>query len=106
MLLHHVFGSFIDCASKFFDIQFKWRKTSADILRLRHTKRVQVAPCKSNGEVIGDIFDGEARILSKDEAKTLMDERKFGVNLIVRLFFYILEILGRGTTVYLEVTVA
>jgi uncharacterized protein len=73
--------------------------------RIRNTGRVMVAPCKANGEVLGEAADGQARLLSAEEGKRAngLLNRKYGV--MKRLFDLVHVVRGQvKQRVYLEIS--
>jgi PPOX class probable F420-dependent enzyme len=66
------------------------RGDSGKVKRLRHNKAVQVAPCKMDGEVIGDWFAGEATFVESEEAvksiKSLFDEKYGAISRLTNVF--------------------
>lgn len=79
--------------------------TTGKMKRLKHTKHVQIAPCKHDGTVTGIVIDAQARILSDGEKQALFDAGVLRLNLIMR-FFNFLRNLRAGGNVYLEISTA
>lgn len=82
-------------------------ETAGKLKRLRHTARVEVAPCTARGEVTGGTVAGTARILPESERaraeKILV--RKYGWQ--KRMFNVFLALRGRWKTMqYIEIAPA
>ncbi len=60
---------------------FTTETRSGKVKRLRRNPKVRVAPCKVNGELLGDWHNGTARFLSGDEILVVekMFSRKYGL---------------------------
>lgn len=74
------------------------------VKRIRNQPQVLVAPCKVNGEVVGEAVTGIARVLDADSGQyaNRLLTRKYG--LFKRLFDLVHRITGRyATRVYLEI---
>ncbi len=71
--------------------------------RLKHTKQVQIAPCKHDGTITGEVVDAEARILDEEVVRELFNSGILKLNLIMR-FFNFLRNLRAGGNVYLEIS--
>lgn len=77
--------------------------TTGKMKRLKHTKHVQIAPCKHDGTITGEVVDAEARILDETEVQELFNSGILNLNLIMR-FFNFLRDLRAGGNVYLEIS--
>lgn len=77
---------------------------SGKVKRLRHTPRVELAPCDSRGTVLGSAVRGQARILSSDEAASRRPYLRFRAGKLLMFFFNRLRALRQGGTIYLEIT--
>lgn len=77
--------------------------TTGKMKRLKHTKHVQIAPCKHDGTITGKVVDAEARILDEKEVQELFNVGILKLNLIMR-FFNFLRDLRAGGNVYLEIS--
>ncbi len=71
--------------------------------RLKHTKYVQIAPCKHDGTITGEVVEAEARILDEEVVQDLFNSGILKLNLIMR-FFNFLRVLRAGGNVYLEIS--
>lgn len=54
-------------------LYFYTRSDSGKLKRIRHTRRVQLAPCDMRGRVTGAISTGQARILEGTEAAEIAE---------------------------------
>ncbi len=73
--------------------------------RIRNNGMVVTAPCKANGEVLGESAEGRARLLSAEEGKRAngLLNRKYGV--MKRLFDLMHVVRGQvNQRVYLEIS--
>jgi hypothetical protein len=60
--------------------------TSGKVKRLRHPPRVRIAPCKANGDPVGEWVDAEARIISDlalEKRVSQLKQKKYGVQKIL-----------------------
>ncbi|MBX3084917.1 MAG: PPOX class F420-dependent oxidoreductase [Anaerolineae bacterium] len=73
------------------------------IKRLRHNPHIQITPCDWKGNPLGDTFDAQARILSKNESRTVSKRAKFGVPAPVMFIFNRLRDLREGGNIYVEI---
>ncbi len=74
------------------------------VKRIRNQPQVMVAPCKANGEVLGEAVAGMARVLDADSGQhaNRLLTRKYGV--FKRLFDLVHRVTGRyATRVYIEI---
>lgn len=73
------------------ELCFTTEAGSAKVKRMRRNSMVSVAPCKVNGELVGDWYPGKARFLSAVEIPMVKKAyaRKYGVQ---KMFF---DLLGR-----------
>jgi PPOX class probable F420-dependent enzyme len=66
------------------------RGDSGKVKRLRHNKQVKVAPCKMDGQVIGDWAPGSASFVESEEAvqvlKSLFDDKYGAVSRLTNMF--------------------
>jgi uncharacterized protein len=66
------------------------RADSGKVKRMRHNQSVQVAPCKMDGEVIGEWYPGEASFVESAEAlqeiKSLFDEKYGAISRLTNVF--------------------
>ena len=62
------------------ELCFTTEATSAKVKRIRREPSVKVAPCKVNGELLGDWYPGKARFVSADEKPAIekVYSRKYG----------------------------
>lgn len=68
------------------ELCFTTEARSGKVKRLRRNPAVRVAPCKVNGELVGDWHPGTARFLSEDEIPMVkrIYSRKYGIQ---KVFF-------------------
>jgi PPOX class probable F420-dependent enzyme len=74
------------------ELCFTTEPASGKVKRMRRDPRVRVAPCKVNGELLGDWHDGKARFLSPEEIPAVekVYSRKYGIQ---KMFF---DLFGRA----------
>jgi len=74
------------------ELCFTTEAASGKVKRMRRDPRVRVAPCKVNGEMLGDWHDGQARFLSAEEIPAVEKaySRKYGFQ---KMFF---DLFGRA----------
>jgi uncharacterized protein len=82
--------------------------SSGKVRRIRHTTRVTVAPCKANGELLGEAFEARARIIEDAAERKRADDlltQKYG--LMKRLFLLLGRLRGAkdADRAYLEISV-
>lgn len=69
--------------------------TSGKVKRIRHTQRVTLAQCTARGKVTGDVFEGQARIVTDIEeifiAKGAL-HRKYGFKR--QAFYFAMNLIG------------
>jgi PPOX class probable F420-dependent enzyme len=78
--------------------------TTGKIKRLRHTSRVELGPCDSQGTMLGPTLAGQARILSRDEAAHLKPHLKLHAPAVLMFVFNLLRDLRQGGNIYLEIS--
>lgn len=86
------------------ELCFTTETRSGKVKRLRRDPAVRVAPCKVNGELLGDWYSGTARFLSAEETP-LVDKifsRKYGFQ---KFLFGLLGKLQRRERVFLGIRV-
>lgn len=74
------------------------------VKRIQNNPQVQIAPCKSNGSLIGDVkWNGSARIMSAAEEETAKQafKSKYG---FMKSLFNLLGKVRRKQRIYLELT--
>jgi PPOX class probable F420-dependent enzyme len=80
------------------------RGDSGKVKRLRHNQAIKVAPCKMDGQVIGDWFDAEGSFVESEETlkavKGLFDEKYGAISRITNLF----SRMQRKKRVFIKVT--
>jgi PPOX class probable F420-dependent enzyme len=68
---------------------------SGKVKRIRHTPRVTLAPCTIRGKVIGDVTEGQARIV-KDTTEIFKARgalhRKYGLQR--QIFYFVMELVA------------
>jgi len=72
--------------------------------RVRNNSRVRIAPCKFNGDVLGEWIDAEAAIVTDDALRQHIDAlltSKYG---LLKRFFDLLGRFSKGEKGYLHVT--
>jgi hypothetical protein len=74
------------------------------IKRLKHTTRVQIAPCDRHGTNLGATIDGQAHILPDRVAQALRPQLKFKAPTFVMFLFNRLRELRSGGNVYVEIS--
>jgi hypothetical protein len=72
------------------------------VKRIRHTSRVEVAPCTARGEVLGESLEAQARELTQEEGKRADRalSRKYGLQ---KFLFDIAGKLSGTKRTYLEI---
>lgn len=80
------------------------RGDSGKVKRLRHNSVMKVAPCKMDGQVIGDWFDAEGSFVESEESlkaiKQLFDEKYGPISRLTNLF----SRMQRKKRVFIKVT--
>lgn len=82
--------------------------SSGKVKRIRHTPRVQLAPCSQNGKTLyGPYVDGVARVMAPDEYRTakIALNQKYGLQKSAIDFLLVLSGRDRDST-YLEIVPA
>ena len=84
---------------------FTTETRSGKVKRLRRNPKVRVAPCKVNGELLGDWHNGTARFLSGDEILVVekMFSRKYGLQ---KYWFDLLGRLQRRERLFIAIQLA
>ena len=87
------------------ELCFTTETRSGKVKRLRRNPKVRVAPCKVNGELLGDWHDGTARFLSGDEILVVekMFSRKYGLQ---KYWFDLLGRLQRRERLFIAIQLA
>lgn len=66
------------------------RGDSGKVKRLKHNQKIKVAPCRMDGEVIGDWFDAEGSFVESEEVmnviKGLFDQKYGAISRITNMF--------------------
>ncbi len=75
------------------------------IKRLKNNPDVEFAPCDQRGNVLGAVVQGQARILSQEESKTMRSQIKFHAPAPVMFMFNRLRDWRAGGNAYIEITV-
>lgn len=86
------------------ELCFTTEAGSGKVKRLRINQLVKVAPCRVNGELVGDWYPARARFMSSDEtgpAKKAFT-RKYG---IVKLFFDLMGAFRKSERVFIALKV-
>lgn len=84
------------------ELCFTTEARSGKVKRLRRKPAVRVAPCKVNGEPLGDWHPGMARFLTADEIPEVKKiySKKYGVQ---KIFFDLLGIFQRQERLFIAV---
>jgi len=85
------------------ELCFTTEAASGKVKRLRCNSRVMVAPCRVNGELLGDWHPARARFMMAEETAVVKNEysRKYGV---IKLFFDLMGIFRRVDRVFIALT--
>jgi uncharacterized protein len=66
------------------------RGDSGKVKRLKHNQKIKVAPCRMDGEVIGNWFDAEGSFVESEEVmnviKGLFDQKYGAISRITNMF--------------------
>jgi len=85
------------------ELCFTTEAASGKVKRLRRNPRVTVAPCRVNGDLLGEWYPADARFMSAEETATVKKvySRKYG---LMKLFFDLMGIFRRGDRVFIALT--
>src|SRR5687767_10861619 len=75
------------------------------IKRLQNNPVVELAPSDRRGTVLGTPVQGQARMLSAEEAKALHNQLKFRPPALIMFVYNLLRDLRSGGNVYLEISI-
>ena len=85
------------------ELCFTTEAASGKVKRLRRNPRVMVAPCRVNGDLLGDWHPADARFMMAEETAVVKKvySRKYG---LMKLFFDLMGIFRRGDRVFIALT--
>jgi len=85
------------------ELCFTTEAASGKVKRLRRNPRVMVAPCRFNGDLLGDWHPADARFMMAEETAVVKKvySRKYG---LMKLFFDLMGIFRRGDRVFIALT--
>ena len=85
------------------ELCFTTEAASGKVKRLRRNPRVMVAPCRVNGDLLGDWYPADARFMMAEETGIVKKvySRKYGV---MKLFFDLMGIFRRVDRVFIALT--
>jgi hypothetical protein len=85
------------------ELCFTTEATSGKVKRIRRDPAVKVAPCRANGDLLGDWQPATGRFMETDEAAEvkIIYARKYG---LIKVFFDLMGLFRRSNRVFIALT--